>query len=338
LQVCLPALGADPGRVIVLYGDMPLLSKISLEQLCEAQASTSGGAAILSAQPAHPRGFGRVVRTSAGEVARIVEEKDASAEIKALREVNLGVYCFQGAELVRILPTLSNANAQKEFYLTDVIEKLVAAGRKVRAVMLDDEAEAIGVNTLAHLAEARAAIQMRILERHLLAGVFIEDPNTTFIDHDVEIGVGTKIHPCSVIQSGVKIAANCDVGPFAMIRGGSTLAEGAAVGNFVEVNRSRLGKKSKAKHLAYLGDATLGERVNIGAGTVFANYDGKTKSPCKVGDGAFVGSGTILVAPVDVGAGATLGAGAVVTRKSVVAPGELWVGVPARAVPRPPKA
>ncbi len=333
LQVCLPKLGADPGRVVVLYGDMPLLSKASLERLCKLQASTSDGAAILTCEPGNPRGFGRIVRAATGEVARIVEEKDASAEVKALREVNLGVYCFPGAELVRSLPTLSNANAQKEYYLTDVVERLVSAGRKVCALVLEDEAEAIGVNTLAHLAEARRALQLRILERHLQAGVYIEDPNTAFVDHDVEIGVGTKIHPCCVIQSGVKIGANCEVGPFAMIRGGSVLADGAAVGNFVEVNRSRMGKKSKAKHLAYLGDATLGERVNIGAGTVFANYDGKTKSPCKVGDGAFVGSGTILVAPVEVGAGATLGAGAVVTRKSVVGPGEVWVGVPARALP-----
>jgi len=338
LQVCLPALGKDPGRVVVLYGDMPLLQTASLEALCAEQARTAGGAAILTAEPANPRGFGRIVRNTAGELERIVEEKDASPAIKALREVNLGVYCFPGAELVRLLPGLSNDNAQKEFYLTDVVGRLVGEGRKVAALLLADEQEAIGINTLAHLAEARGVLQLRIHEQHLLAGVYIEDPASTFIDHGVEIGVGTKVHPCSVIQSGVRIGAGCEVGPFAMLRGGSVLADGAAVGNFVEVNRSRMGKKSKAKHLAYLGDATLGERVNIGAGTIFANYDGKTKSACTVGDGAFVGSGTILVAPVEVGAAATLGAGAVVTRRSVVGPGEVWVGVPARALPRPPKS
>ena len=338
LQVCLPALGKDPGRVVVLYGDMPLLKTASLEALCAEQARSAGGAAILSAEPANPRGFGRIVRNAAGLLERIVEEKDASPAIKALREVNLGVYCFSGADLVRLLPGLSNDNAQKEFYLTDVVGRLVGEGRKIAALVLEDEQEAIGINTLAHLAEARGVLQLRIHEQHLLAGVFIEDPATTFIDHGVEIGVGTKIHPCSVVHSGVKIGAGCEVGPFAMLRGGSVLADGAAVGNFVEVNRSSLGKKSKAKHLAYLGDATLGERVNIGAGTIFANYDGKTKSPCTVGDGAFVGSGSILVAPVEVGAAATLGAGAVVTRKSVVGPGEVWVGVPARALPRPPKS
>ncbi len=337
LQLCLPVLGKDPGRVVVLYGDMPLLSKSSLERLCETQSASDGGAAILTCVPSNPRGFGRIVRNADGAVARIVEEKDASPDVKALREVNLGVYCFPGAELVKILPTLSNSNAQKEYYLTDVVERLVGGGRKVSAVLLEDETEAIGVNTLAHLGEARRVLQMRILERHLLAGVYIEDPYTTFVDHDVEIGVGTKVHPCSVIQSGVKIGANCEIGPFAMLRGGSLLADGAAVGNFVEVNRSRIGKKSKAKHLAYLGDATLGEGVNIGAGTVFANYDGKTKSPCKVGDGAFVGSGTILVAPVEIGANATLGAGAVLTHNSVVGAGEVWVGVPAHALSRPPK-
>jgi bifunctional UDP-N-acetylglucosamine pyrophosphorylase / glucosamine-1-phosphate N-acetyltransferase len=335
LQVALPQLGADPGRVVVLYGDMPLLSAESLASLCEAQAATGGGAAILTAEPSNPRGFGRIVRGAGGQVERIVEEKDASPEIRALREVNLGVYCFPGRELVRILPTLTDRNAQKELYLTDVVERLVGQGAAVRAVVLDDEQEAIGINTLAHLAEARRALQMRILERHLQAGVRITDPATTFVDHDVEIGAGTQIHPCTVILAGVRIGANCEVGPFATLRGGSELADGSVVGNFVEVNRSRLGKKSKAKHLAYLGDATLGERVNIGAGTIFANYDGKTKSPCHVGDGAFVGSGAILVAPVDVGAGATLGAGAVLKRKSLVGPGEVWVGVPAHALPRP---
>ena len=338
LQVCLPILGNDPGRVVVLYGDMPLLTTASLEALCAAQTRTGGGAAILTAEPANPRGFGRIVRDSAGELERIVEEKDADAPIKALREVNLGVYCFPGAELVRLLPGLSDDNAQKEYYLTDIVGRLISQGRKVCTVVLDDEQEAIGINTLAHLAEARSVLQMRILEQHLLAGVYIEDPATTFIDHGVEIGVGTKIHPCSVIQTGVKIGAGCEIGPFATLRGGSLLGDGAAIGNFVEVNRSSLGKKSKAKHLAYLGDAMLGERVNIGAGTIFANYDGKTKSPCHVGDGAFIGSGAILVAPVEIGAAAILGAGAVLTRKSVVGPAEVWVGVPAHALPRPPKS
>lgn len=334
LQVCLPVLGPDPGRVVVLYGDMPLLSPASLERLCEAQAATGGGAAMLTALPAQPRGFGRVVRSAQGEVQRIVEEKDAGPEIKALREVNLGVYCFPGTELLRILPTLTSANAQNEFYLTDVIERLVSGGRAVGALVLEDEREAIGVNTLAHLALARQELQYAILERHLLAGVSIVDPRTTYIDHGVEIGAGTTIHPCTVIQSGVKIGAGCEIGPFATLRGGSDLADGSAIGNFVEVNRSRVGRKSKAKHLAYLGDATLGERVNIGAGTIFANYDGKSKSPCRVADGAFVGSGSILVAPVDVGAGAVLGAGAVVKRNTQVGAGEVWVGVPARPIQR----
>jgi bifunctional UDP-N-acetylglucosamine pyrophosphorylase/glucosamine-1-phosphate N-acetyltransferase len=337
LQVCLPLLGNDPGRVVVLYGDMPLLTGASLEALCNAQSQTGGGAALLTAEPLNPRGFGRIVRDANAALAHIVEEKDADAKTKGIREVNLGVYCFPGAELVRLLPGLSNDNAQKEYYLTDIVGALVKQGRKVSAVVLEDEQEAIGINTLAHLAEARSVLQMRILEAHLAAGVYIEDPHTTFIDYGVEIGVGTKIHPCSVIQSGVKLGAGCEIGPFAMLRGGSQLSDGAAVGNFVEVNRSRMGAKSKAKHLAYLGDATLGERVNIGAGTIFANYDGVNKSPCQVGDGAFIGSGSILVAPVEIGAKATLGAGAVVTRKSVVGPGEVWVGVPARALPRSAK-
>jgi len=330
VQCCLPQLADAQGSVVLLYGDMPLLTTDSLEQLCAEQARSNGGVALLTARPSDPRGFGRIVRGAAGRVERIVEEKDADAAIKALDEVNLGVYCFDAKLLAEALPRLSPNNAQNELYVTDVIAQFVAAGREARAIVVDDVREAIGINTLKHLAEAREAMQERILDAHLAAGVYIEDPATTYIDHGVKIGATTIIEPCTVIRSGAVIGTGCHVGPFAHIGPDTTLDDGAEIGNFVETKRSRIGPKTKAKHLAYIGDGRIGARCNIGAGTIFANYDGKRKSVTTVHDGAFVGSGSILVAPCEVGVGAYTGAGAVVTRNSNLPAGAVWVGVPAR--------
>lgn len=335
LQCCLPVLGRDPGRTVVLYGDMPLLRAESLHTLVAAQSTRGeGGLALLTAYSDAPRGFGRIVRDAkTGALARIVEEKDCTAAEREIDEVNLGVYCFDGRALVEALPRLRNDNAQKEFYLTDVLSLFVSEGRAVTSVELEDASEGLGVNTLAELAAARDVVQMRILERHLENGVQIEDPTTTYIDHDVEIGPGTRILPCTVIRGGVRIGAGCEVGPFTQLRAGTVLLEGAEVGNFTECKNSTLGEHTKAKHLAYIGDATLGARVNIGAGTVFANYDGKLKHRSVVGDGAFIGSGTVIVAPNTIGREATTGAGAVLTRNAGVGPAQVWVGVPAKRLP-----
>jgi bifunctional UDP-N-acetylglucosamine pyrophosphorylase/glucosamine-1-phosphate N-acetyltransferase len=337
LQCCLPVLGADPGRTVVLYGDMPLLRAESLQALLAAQTNQgTGGLALLTARTDTPRGFGRIVRDArTGAPVRIVEERDCTPAERAIDEINLGVYCFDGRALVGALPRLEDDNAQKELYLTDVLSIFVAEGRAVTAVELDDASEGLGVNTLAELAAARRALQMRILERHLANGVEIEDPASTWIDHDVEIGPGTRILPCTVIRGGVRIGAGCEVGPFTQLRAGTVLLDGAEVGNFTECKNSTIGAHTKAKHLAYIGDATLGARVNIGAGTIFANYDGKKKHRSTVGDGAFIGSGTVIVAPNSIGAQAVTGAGAVVTRDAGVGASETWVGVPARKlVPR----
>lgn len=341
LQCCLPVLGADPGRTVVLYGDMPLLRAESVRALVAAQVAQTGkaGLALLTARFDEPRGFGRIVRDPrTRSVARIVEDKDCTSEQRAIDEVNLGVYCFDGRGLVAALPRLSDDNAQKELYLTDVLAMFVAEGRPASAIELDDPTEGIGVNTLADLSEARAALQMRILEQHLANGVHVDDPATTYVDHGVEIGAGTRILPCTVIRAGVKIGAGCEVGPFTHLRAGTVLEDGAEVGNFTECKNATLGKHAKAKHLAYIGDATLGDRVNIGAGTIFANYDGKAKHKSRVGERAFVGSGTVIVAPNTIGAGATTGAGAVVTKDSGIGPGEVWVGVPAHRLGSKPPA
>lgn len=340
LQCCLPALGANPGVVVVLYGDMPLLRPESVQLLLAAQLKATGGAALLTACPENPRGFGRIVRAAhgTGDVERIVEEKDATRDEKDIAEVNLGVYAFDGRELVAALPKLEAKNAQGEFYLTDVIGMLTRAKKPVAAVEIEDVEEAIGVNTLADLAEARWALQLRILEMHMTNGVFIEDPATTYIDHGVEIGVGTKILPCTVIRSGVRIGAGCEVGPFTQLRAGTVLEDTAEIGNFTECKNTRVGRHAKAKHLAYLGDADIGANTNIGAGTIFANYDGKAKHNTKVGERVFVGSGTVIVAPNTIGDGATTGAGAIVTRDAGVGAGEVWVGVPAKPLARSSKA
>jgi bifunctional UDP-N-acetylglucosamine pyrophosphorylase / glucosamine-1-phosphate N-acetyltransferase len=326
VRQALPELGRDD-PVIVLYGDMPLLRAASLERLCAAAAGAR--AAMLTAVVDEPRGFGRVLRRD-GRFLGVIEERDATLEQRALREVNLGVYAFARADLERLLPRLRTDNTQREYYLTDVPAMILEEGGSVEALVLDDPAEAIGVNTIAHLADARREIQARILAAHMAAGVYIEDPASTYIDHGVEIGAGARIFPCTVIRGGVRIARDCEVGPFTHLRVGTVLEEGAEVGNFTEAKQAHLGAHTKAKHLAYLGDVEIGERANIGAGTIVANYDGKTKHRTLIGDRAFVGSGSVLIAPCKVGDGALTGGGAVVTRNAEIPPGEAWVGVPAR--------
>jgi bifunctional UDP-N-acetylglucosamine pyrophosphorylase/glucosamine-1-phosphate N-acetyltransferase len=329
VQAAAAEIARAPGPVCVLCGDMPLLSAQSLAALVETQAE--GDLALLSARPAEARGFGRVLRDSEGRVRAIVEEKDARPEELEQREVNLGVYCISKELLLALLPRLSNKNAQKEYYLTDLVGLAHAEGRRTAAVVIGDEREAIGVNTLAHLAEARSALQRAILERHLQGGVQIEDPATTYIDHGVEIGPRTRVLPCTVIRSGVRIGADCEVGPFTHLRAGTVLEDGAELGNFTEAKKAYVGSGTKAKHLTYLGDVKIGRRTNIGAGTIIANYDGKAKHETRIGDDAFIGSGTVLVAPTSVGDRALTGAGAVVTKKAIPA-GAVWVGIPARPI------
>ena len=332
LQVAAPALATEREQILVTYGDMPVLTGQTLRALCAARPEQ--GACVLAAEVPRPKGYGRLIEGSGGHLEAIVEERDATPAQRRIRRVNVGVYAFP-ADLPSFLGRLSNHNAQGEYYLTDAIALLLGAGRAVRTLDLEDLAEARGVNTLAELAEARRSLQARILEQHLLAGVQIEDPDSTWIDHGVSIGARTVILPASVIRRGVVIGSDCEVGPFSHLREGTVLADHAAVGNFTETKQASLGEHSKAKHLAYLGDVDVGAHTNIGAGTIVANYDGVRKHRTQIGSGAFIGSGSILVAPSRVGDGALTGAGAVLTRKEVP-PGEAWVGIPARSLgPRP---
>lgn len=333
----------DLGVVLVLYGDMPLVRASSLDGLLQAQAvAGEGSMALMTAELADPAGYGRIQRDEEGRVVSIVEDRDCTPEQRLGYETNPGLYAFDGAFLQEVLPQLSSDNAQGELYLTDAIELFVRADHPVADLMLEDAEEAAGVNSLAQLGEVRWALQARILEEHLDNGVRIEDPASTMIDCQVEIGQDTVIQPFCVLRRGVRIGVGCEVGPFAHMRTGAVLEDGAVFGNFCEIKNSTIGPGSKVKHLSYLGDVTIGTNANVGAGTIFANYDGSAKHPSKVGDGAFVGSGTLVVAPNEVPAGAITAAGAVLTKSARMEPGEVWAGVPARRLavkntnPQPP--
>lgn len=319
------------GNLLVLYGDTPLIRRETLEELLAVLRRSKADGVVLSAAVEDPAGYGRVIRNEDGSVARIVEEDDASHEEKRVREVNVGAYCFKKAPLFAALATLRPNGAKKEYYLTDVVEKLANRGGVVTAC-LPDSAEGAGINSRLDLSRAEKVMKERIVGEWMNRGVTIKDPSTTTIARDVEIGPDTVIFPCTVIEGPTRIGRNCRIGPFARIRGGVELGNGVYVGNFVEVVRSRIGDRSLAKHLTYLGDAEVGKEVNVGAGTITANFDGRSKQKTVIQSRAQVGSGTIFVAPVRLGAKAKTGAGAVLVRRQNVAAGQTVVGVPARVM------
>lgn len=328
VQVAMAALTDFEGDVLITYGDMPLITADTLRGLRAARGDAP--ASVLTAVPADPTGLGRILRDGDGAVLAVREERDCTDGEREVDEINAGVYCCDAAALRPALASLSTDNAQGEYDLTDIVGYFVQQGQSVASYEVEDEDEVQGINSLDQLAMARGLMQERILLHHLARGVIIEDPTTTYIDWGVEIGADTRVLPCTVIRAGVVIGAGCEVGPFAHLRVATVLEDGAQVGNFVEVKKSVLGAGSKAKHLAYLGNATIGSNANIGAGTITANYDGTHKHDTVIGDGAFVGSGTVVVAPAEIGARALIGAGALVKRNTVIGADEVWVGVPAR--------
>jgi bifunctional UDP-N-acetylglucosamine pyrophosphorylase/glucosamine-1-phosphate N-acetyltransferase len=325
-----PALKGFGGDVLVLCGDVPLIRAETLEKLLAAHRSSRAACTVLSALLDNPAGYGRIVRSKDGGVKAIVEDRDADESQKKIKEINSGVMIFSAPALFDVLWNVKRGNAQGEFYLTDVIALLIKRRRKVEACLAAEPEELLGINTRAQLALVSAAMRSRILEHLMDAGVTVIDPANTYVDCDVSVGEDTVIWPYTVIESGVSIGKNCEVGPFAHLRAGTVMEDGAEVGNFTEVKKGHLGKKTKAKHLSYLGDVDIGSDVNIGAGTIVANYDGVEKHLTVIEDGAFIGSGTILVAPVKIGKRAVTGAGAVVTREKDVAAESVVVGVPAK--------
>jgi bifunctional UDP-N-acetylglucosamine pyrophosphorylase/glucosamine-1-phosphate N-acetyltransferase len=330
LAQCEPALTGYSGDLFVLAGDAPLLGHETLLRMLQEHRAAGRGATFLSGLLDDPSGYGRVLRDPrSGRFLRLVEESEASPAEKAIRECNASHYVFRSPDVFEALREAKPDNKNGEIYLTDALGLLVAKGRPVEACRSENPAEVRGINSRRELAEITAFLRRRVLERHMDNGVTVVDPSTTWIEEDVTIGTDTEILPFTVIHRGVTIGKGCEVGPFSHLRSGTVLEDGAEIGNFVEVKNSRIGRRTKAKHLTYLGDAVLGANVNIGAGTITANYDGVRKHQTIMEDGVHIGANTTLVAPVRVGKGAETGAGAVITRGEVP-PGALMVGVPAR--------
>jgi len=355
-----PLLEGRSETVAVCYADMPLLSTDTLRRLVELHAENKGPITMLTVEADDPMGFGRILRDEAGQVVGIVEEAVATEEQKAIRELNCGVYCFAGHWLWPHLTQLP-LSPKGEYYLTDLVAMAAAEGQAVEALKINDVTEVLGINNRSHLAQAEAVMRQRINRKWMLEGVTLLDPSLIFIEATVEIGQDTVIYPNTYLQGATAIGRQCrlgpdtivrdstigdgctievsvvegavleedvDVGPFSHLRKGAHLAKGVHVGNFGEVKNSYLGPGTKMGHFSYLGDATVGKEVNIGAGTITCNYDGQRKHRTIIEDGAFIGSDTMLVAPVRVGAGAKIGAGSVVTHD--IPPHSVAYGVPAR--------
>lgn len=347
LQMTEPLLAASPGLLVVLYGDCPLLQVSTIGELVQRQASGSAGATVITTLLNNPHGYGRIVRNEAGDVAAIVEQKALTAGQEEIREINSGIYCFRTDLLWPRLAELEPNPKSGEVYLTDIVEALAARGQRVAPMVVDDAAELLGINNREDLAQVDSIFRRRKVRQLMLAGVTVEKPETVTVDLDVEIGMDSTIEPFARILGRTRIGSDCKVGmgseirdsqladgvqvepysfigtsrvaagahlgPFARLRMDNDIGAGAHIGNFVELKKTRLGAGSKAMHLAYLGDSNIGQGVNVGAGTITCNYDGDKKHPTEIGDGAFIGSNSTLVAPLSVEAGSYVGAGSVIT-------------------------
>ena len=355
VRTVIESVGTMSGTVLVTYGDMPLLRGRTLGELAARHVASGNAVTVLTGRGDFP-GFGRIVRDADGAFLRIVEERDATDAERAIDEVNSGCYAFDGALLADALKRVTTDNSQHEEYLTDVVEILRGDGHAVGTVIAAESAEIRGVNDRVQLAQARRTLNDRIQREWMLAGVTITDPASTWIDvtvtigQDAEIGPQTQLEGATVIGAGAKIGPGClledstvgedavllhvvcrqseigpraTIGPFAYLRPGVSIADGAHIGTYVELKKSHVGAGAKVPHLTYVGDATIGAGSNIGAGTIFANYDGAHKHPTTVGEHAFVGSNTVLVAPVTIGDGAYTAAGSVIHEE--VSAGDLGI-------------
>ncbi len=341
-----PLMRGRDGSLLLLYGDAPLLRTATLERLLEVHHGAGAAATVLTALMPKPHGYGRIVRD--GErIVRIVEERDASPAEREIHEINSGIYAFEVRPLFEAAAALASKNAQGEYYLTDVIEILVRAGKRVEGLIAESPQEVAGINSRRELAEVGNMVRLSKNQALMDAGVTIDDPSTTYVDADVSVGRDTVIHPgvhlegrtvigveCEIhsgvrivdstlgdrvvvnnfsVITGARVASGARIGPFAHLRPDSTVMEEARVGNFVELKNTVLGSGSKANHLSYLGDATIGSGVNVGAGTITCNYDGERKHATVIEDEAFIGSDAQLIAPVRVGRGAYVAAGSSIT-------------------------
>ena len=352
-----PVLAGFSGTILLLCGDTPLLTDKTLLALVAAHQQSGAAATVLTAMPADATGYGRILRNESGQVLGIVEQKDATPEQKKIGEINTGIYCFEAAPLFAALAGLTCNNAQKEYYLTDVLAILAQAGQQVGAVEVADFQETLGINSRLQLAEAEAILRRRKLVELMDSGVTVMDPASTFVDATVSVGEDTVLYPFTWLEGETTIGRDCrigpnsriadsqlgdavtlhfsyaheckiaegvTVGPYVHLRPDTQLAAGVKVGNFVEIKNSLVGQGSKVPHLSYIGDTDIGSGVNIGSGTITVNYDGKKKHRTHIGDDAFIGCNTNLVAPVSVGAGAYIAAGSTITKD--VPDGALGVG------------
>lgn len=313
-KVC-PHLENFDGEVLILCGDTPLIREETLKDFIEFHKSKNSDLTVMSAIFDDSTNYGRIVRDG-DKLASIVEEKDATAEQKAIKEVNAGIYCLNWQKIKPAFSQLTSNNAQGEYYLTDIISWGGKWGLNINAYVLKNNEEIFGINSRAHLSQATKMLNKRNTDKHLENGVTIVDPDTTWISSDTEIGVDTVIFPGTYITGKNKIGSKCFIGPFAHIRGGVELGDNVKVGNFVEVKKSKIANNTNACHLTYIGDSELGSDVNVGAGTITANYNHftKVKSKTVIKDGSSIGSNSVLVAPVVIGKEVTVGAGTVVTK------------------------
>jgi bifunctional UDP-N-acetylglucosamine pyrophosphorylase / glucosamine-1-phosphate N-acetyltransferase len=340
------ALNSFSGDLLLLCGDVPLLQKKTLRALIDHHRQQAACVTILTAEMDNPTGYGRIIR-GAGGVDRIVEEKDATDSEREVREINTGIYLFRAPQVFTLLRVVDNQNAQGEYYLTDVVAAARQAGELVEALLIDHVEEAMGINDQVQLAEAGRVMRKRINEAHQHAGVSLIDPAATYIDADVTIGAGTLVHPGVHLRGRTRIGSGCEIepgavvtdctigdnvhikpgsvlsestvgndcaiGPMAHLRPGTVLAGSNKIGNFVETKKAVIGEKSKASHLTYISDASLGKNVNVGCGTITCNYDGLNKHQTTIEDDVFVGSDVQFVAPVTIGRGSLIGAGSTIT-------------------------
>jgi bifunctional UDP-N-acetylglucosamine pyrophosphorylase/glucosamine-1-phosphate N-acetyltransferase len=348
VRIALEAVSDAPGTVVVLNGDVPLLRRETVTALVTAHETGARGATVLAAEVADPAGLGRIVRDAAGNLERIVEERDASAEVRAIREINAGIYAFDAGSLREALGKLSTDNDQGEEYLTDVFGLLATVGQSVGVFVAPDADETLGCNDRAELAHLRSLLRDRVNTAWMRSGVSILDPATTWIDVTVSLEPDAVVDQNSQLRGSTSVAAGAvvgpdttlidttvgagatvlrthsigaevgpaaTVGPFSFLRPGTRLGRKSKVGGFVETKNAELGEGAKVPHLSYVGDATIGAKANIGAGTIFANYDGVDKHHTVVGEAAFVGSDTVLIAPVEIGPGAYVAAGSAIQKE-----------------------
>ncbi|MCR4314812.1 MAG: NTP transferase domain-containing protein [Planctomycetes bacterium] len=316
------------GDVIIMAGDVPMLDANTIEEIAD-ELTDDVACVVLTAHFENPAEYGRIVRENGTHnIMKIVEAKDASSDELMITEINSGVYALNYPLLKEALGSLSANNAAGEIYFTDVVEYIQKKGKKVKAHVVEDQIEIMGINDRAQLAEMNAIIKNKVLQHWMSEGVTIVDPSTTYIEIGAVIGRDTVVHPFTVIRADVVIGEHCEVGPFTHVRPGTVLENTAELGNFVEAKKAHLHPHVKAKHLTYLGDVVIGEKTNIGAGTVICNYDGVHKHQTNIGSNVFIGSGSMIVAPRNIGDGASTGAGSVVTKD--VDPGAVVYGVPAK--------